>query len=99
MMKRLTKNKDEIKNWQYLTNGGKLVDEKLSKLEDIEELFVKMNRYGIYAYGEYISPYFKMTVLLDGNKFVVIFENMEDAFYLEDYGKTWALTREELEND
>ena len=36
-MKRLTNNKDETKNWQYLTNGGQLVNQKLSLKEDDDE--------------------------------------------------------------
>lgn len=90
---------------------GKPID-KLSKLEDIEqelgiplELLFKALKDGIYRlYEEFEDepPYiYYLAVDLcydDANeKEWCLVGSTNTPYYLKDYGKTWALTREELE--
>lgn len=86
--------------------------QKLGQLEDIEQelgidlitLFKALNS-GVYWKGNYIlSPkpngiYFEDKPTLDiENKLLrhILYQVNKDYVYLKDYGKTWALTREEL---
>ena len=85
------------------------ITNKLGKLEDIEEelgipLEVLFNalKDGIYRFYEEFEdepPYIYYTeidvVCCEEDKWLFVCGN--DIYYLKDYGKTWALTREELE--
>ena len=89
--------------------------EKLSKLEDIEEelgipleVLFKALKDGIYCVRKederpYIYFYEKLKLVpYDNNYLLSVYdEDYEENFVrnLKDYGKTWALTREELEDD
>ena len=76
---------------------------KLCKLEDIEEelgidlitLFEAL-KYGIYKKGR---NNFKGLILYSKMPMFSFYHKTIDAELIEDYGKTWALTREELENE
>ena len=73
---------------------------KLEQLEDIEEelgidlitLFEAL-KYGIYKKGR---NNFKGLILYSKMPMFSFYHKTIDAELIEDYGKTWALTREEL---
>ena len=85
----------------------KLAEEKLCQLEDIEELCEKMTTQCIYEIYGSIGEIHKENYI--GCQAVYNFKErtieLRDCFEivnwfkLDDYGKTWALTKEELENE
>ena len=94
---------------QVLAIDGKAID-KLGKLEDIEEelgidlitlfkaligIWVKSTNGDVYYVG---SPYLCFS---ENEKRELEFQfRVGDTWYkVKDYGKTWALTKEELENE
>lgn len=86
-------------------NGMKAID-KLGMLEDVEdELGIELTTlFKALDNGIYLSPWGHKLVDFDfSNKALFYeYERYEDYyerqyFYLKDYGKTWALTKEELE--
>ena len=95
-------------------NIGEHVD-KLGQLEDIEEelgidliTLFKAFLYGVYYFMDGTQLTKDYVYLIDNYisvgtreqlsySFITIFERQ--ILSLNDYGKTWALTREELEND
>jgi len=112
-MKRLTKKRQDcsyvVINGEFY-NIGEHID-KLGELEDIEDelgisLITLFKAYtdGFYVKGEEEKQYIDFENSLNA----IAFKNKE-MFYghkwsfqyvkLYDYGKTWALTKEELEND
>ena len=114
-MNRLTKNKDERKNWQNLTNGGQLVDDKLGQKEDDDEelgidshILFEVFTNGVYFRANSVEEikfdnfqrglgFDKQTIIgFDENGYYFVVAKPFKC-YLKDYGKTWALTREELE--
>ena len=74
---------------------------KLSQLEDIEEelgidlvTLFKALKEGIYTLGNNeIEP---VVLRMFYEEPMLVFETDTTEVYLKDYGKTWALTREEL---
>lgn len=88
---------------------------KLSQLEDLEEelgidllTLFKALKYGVYYFNDqdqliheyvwWISNYITVeTHDKISSSFMTIYENQ--ILFFADYGKTWALTKEELEND
>ena len=76
---------------------------KLERLEDIEQelgidlitLFEAL-KYGIYKKGR---NNFKGLILYSKMPMFSFYHKTIDAELIEDYGKTWALTRKELENE
>ena len=102
-MNRLT-----IKNGDYYCSPDsetslKPVYDKLGKLENIEEevgidliTLFKALKYGIYKKGR---NSFKGLILYSKMPMFSFYHKTIDAELIEDYGKTWALTREELEDD
>ena len=62
----------------------------LFKIFSCEEIIHKTGELLIYHRSEYLSVDFKNKCIIDDN-----FNNL--FFYFRDYGKTWALTKEELE--
>lgn len=85
----------------------KLAEEKLCLLEDIEELCEKMITQSIYEiYGSigeiheenYIGCQAVYNFKERTIELVDCFE-IVNWFNVDDYGKTWALTKEELENE
>ena len=76
---------------------------KLKSLEDIEEelgidlitLFTAL-KYGIYKKGR---NSLKGLILYSKMPMFSFYHKTIDAELIEDYGKTWALTKEELENE
>ena len=76
---------------------------KLKSLEDIEEelgidlitLFTAL-KYGIYKKGR---NNFKGLILYSKMPMFSFYHKTIDNELIEDYGKTWALTEEELEDD
>ena len=76
---------------------------KLSQLEDIEEelgidliTLFKALKDGIYKKGR---NSLKGLILYSKMPMFSFYHKTIDAELIEDYGKTWALTREELENE
>lgn len=74
---------------------------KLYALEDIEEeigidliTLFKALKYGIYKKGK---NNFKGLILYSKMPMLLFYHKTIDVELIEDYGKTWALTREELE--
>ena len=98
-------------NIEEFTNNKKLrisVMNKLGQLEDIEEelgidlitLFKAiMNGFWLKRISNYdfVEPY-SYIIDLESSRLVQLYEENTRIFYFEDYGKTWALTKEELEN-
>lgn len=97
----------KVNDHYYFDNIDELIDasNKLGKLEDIEEelgvdliTLFKCIEYGFYTkynyYPSYCNTFDLETKLIKVN-------DCDEHFTLnfKDYGKTWALTREELEND
>lgn len=89
-----------------IKNKG-LAQEKLCELEDIEELCEKMTTQFIYEIYEgtgeideknYLECYALYNFKEKRIELIYGFE-IEDWFKLDDYGKTWALTKDELENE
>lgn len=94
-------------NW---TNGVQRVVKKLGQLEDIEQelgidliTFVKLNKTSeIYDKEEETSMFFNWIDL--ENKCLVCEDDFDEMsggylhfyYYFKDYGKKWALTKEEL---
>ena len=82
--------------------------EKLSKIEDIEEelgidlitLFKALKQGGVYVkYDNKVDWVLMMKnfeILGDGNEITLLSQIKLNP---KDYGKTWALTKEELENE
>ena len=75
---------------------------KLGKLENIEEevgidliTLFKALKYGIYKKGR---NNFKGLILYSKMPMFSFYHKTIDAELIEDYGKTWALTKEELED-
>lgn len=101
-MKRLTKKQ---KDYYVSINGefhniGEHVN-KLGQLEDIEEelgidliTLFKALKNGFYAEHRYIQQCY--ICFIDDEWAIVNLKN-DEWWLLKDYGKTWALTREELE--
>lgn len=86
--------------------------DKLGQLEDIERelgidlsVFLKACLDGIYVksaeYGNQIFGPMHLQYIKDEKCFYNFVRDMnaswEEIYYLKDYGKTWALTKEELE--
>lgn len=81
--------------------------EKLAKLEDIEEelgidlvTLFKALKNGIYIKelgNNY--PYWSFELRNTNGIGIVIWWGYFSTLFLKDYGKTWALTKEELENE
>jgi len=109
-MNRLTKRIDENKYASNVSGGLSAIDcfQKLGQLEDIEnELGIdlitlfKALRDGFIARYRFDFEFSKCVVGKDG--IMVDFKNkcfsnnFTDDWYFKDYGKTWALTKEELE--
>lgn len=85
----------------------KLAEEKLCLLEDVEELCEKMVSQSIYEiyYGAneiHEENYIECQALYNFKEkrieLVDCFE-IEHWYKLDDYGKTWALRKEDLENE
>lgn len=98
-MERLT----EKSKYGYRAKDGdyKFATQKLGKLEDIEEelgipleVLFKALKEGIY-HIRYDSIFVDLTVTLKGN--IVFQDSDNNLISLKDYGKTWSLTKEELE--
>ena len=98
-MERLT----EKSKYGYRAKDGdyKFSTQKLGKLDDIEEelgipleVLLKALKEGIY-HIQYDSIFVDLTVTLKGN--IVFQDSDNNLISLKDYGKTWALTMEELE--
>lgn len=94
----------DLKNCLYT-----LVEQTLGQLEDIEDelgidliTLFKALKNGFYAKGKekknrfcYVSACFGSIELKNnGLKYSTI--SMKEFYYFKDYGKTWALTKEEL---
>lgn len=108
-MERLTDN-NWGEYWLGSRNEGKAIN-KLGKLEDIEdelgiplEVLFKALKDGIFFYHKHYGiQYCNFVYLCDGGYWRLSITNPRDDFEsnlelgLEDYGKTWALTKEELE--
>ena len=85
----------------------KLAQEKLCELEDVEELCEKMVAQCVYEiYGSmdeiHEKNYIGCRATYNFKKRTIeIMDCFEliNWFKLDDYGKNWALTKEELEND
>lgn len=97
-MKRLT-NREELNLYKNI-DGARY---KLGQLEDIEEelgidliTLFKALKNGFYAEHRYIQQCY--ICFIDGEWAIVNLKN-DEWWLLKDYGKTWALTKEELEND
>lgn len=87
--------------------------EKLYKLEDIEEelgidliTLFKALKDGVYIYepydytGIWIDPsVVKVEVMTFNDKYIYFNSQNIPSAEIKDYGKTWALTKEELENE
>ena len=113
MSQRLTKKKkhydstdiDEEYKLEEDVSVGEVVD-KLGQLEDIEEelgidliTLIKALKNGIWLKDkkDQFLPY---RCLLRDDFILVLYEDIyKKEYLLKDYGKTWALTREELKND
>lgn len=104
-MERLTR---KIMEYEQIKDSNACVD-KLGKLEDIEEEFgidlitlfkAVMNGFwyknqcGYHRVDDY-----EYVIDLESSRLIQLYEEDGEIFYFEDYGKEWALTREELEND
>ena len=82
------------------------VEQKLDQLEDIEDelgidliILFKAIRNGFYDNeGNYYQSY-DYSIDIEGNCLRETFEDYMNSksFYFQDYGKTWVLTKEELE--
>ena len=103
----------KIMEYEQVENSNACVD-KLGQLEDIEEelgidlitLFKVRQIYWRIKYidtGEYSDIEKSYRVYLDfQNRDIKVYRDYDEFGFnldLKDYGKTWALTREELEND
>ena len=114
MMERLTYNEVLAKQYYPNENiDNEEIFNKLGKLEDIEqeleiplEVLFKALKEGVYRlYEEFEGepPYVQfsfVSIVYDEDNSAWVFECSNlDIYDLKDYGKTWALTREELEND
>lgn len=110
-MERLTK----LKDGKYLLNHSSMnkAVEKLGKLEDILDIYFKLNNNKKYycknpltnefyeitfdeVYFNFETNYF---AFYDGDNDFFKGVSLIDGLWLINYGKTWALTREELKND
>lgn len=93
-MKRLTNNKNKTLCYIEIYN-------KLRSLEDIEEWFAKLTFYGkAYNFeGIHELKFEKFDFRKSDNILLIHFETagMRIFYSIFDYGKTWALTKEELE--
>jgi len=104
---RLTKIRSDgqyLINEEVICNGNRVDNalKKLGQLEDIEEelgidlitLFKALKK-GFYSkdgeYHHFSNLFFDSEEIYDG------YNNVD--YYFKDYGKTWALTKEELENE
>lgn len=104
---RLTKKVNEEQALSNFPKGevptGVLKELKLSKLEDLEEdlgidliTLCKAIRDGICLKDKhYVLTHYHIDIMVD-EKCFFWFGNY---YYFKDYGKTWALTAEELKND
>ena len=81
----------EILNWYKETTNEFGID--------ITTLFkAVMNGFWFKTQYDYylIEPY-EYAIDLESSRLIELYEENGYIFYFEDYGKTWALTREELE--
>ena len=98
--------------YEQIKNSNACVD-KLGKLEDIEEelgidlitLFKALKK-GVYVkFDSYFGNIGELDIkIVKDNATGVCYRNkkwylQEEDTLVKDYGKTWALTKEELEND
>ena len=80
---------------------------KLGKLEDAEELCIEMTTQPIYEVIDDEIEQFDFTgysAAYDFKNNCIIVYNFKKAikhaiYFINEYGKTWALTKEELENE
>lgn len=96
--------------FKYVSDSPLSATQKLGKLEDIEEeLEVSLLLYYtmcVKGCELYCKPY--INVVQYYHKYIyhaelkcfclMIFSALTPMYYVKDYGKTWALTKEELEN-
>ena len=105
---KLTKKNDNhyvIKNLNY--DNTIAVNQKLGQLEDIEEelgidliTLFKAIKNGIYKKDEDLC--FEATLRMHNGEYYLCQpydDRLLHVVYLKDYGKTWALAKEELEHD
>ena len=98
--------------YEQIENSNACVD-KLGKLEDIEEelgidlitLFKALKK-GVYVkFDSYFGNIGELDIkIVKDNATGICYRNkkwyiQEEDTLIKDYGKTWALTKEELEND
>ena len=98
--------------YEQIENSNACVD-KLGKLEDIEEelgidlitLFKALKK-GVYVkFDSYFGNIGELDIkIVKDNATGICYRNkkwylQEEETLVKDYGKTWALTKEELEND
>lgn len=80
---------------------GEHID-KLGQLEDIEEICLKLKTEPLYektTFGEiYKEDYTEYNIYYDFNSRSIVIYDYEyvNDYPMEEYGKTWALTEEEL---
>ena len=101
-------------NAEEFKNNSKLRDailDKLGRLEDIEEIIEKMHTQPIYQKCKIVMidlDYTNKHILYNfKNNTIEIYEVIEvydeysfiGLLKVEDYGKTWAFTKEELKDD
>lgn len=107
-MERLTKRKSTAFNTFKLNTNVRRedADTKLGQIEDIEEkLGIDLNvlfeaiKNGIYVKPKYDRIFHNTFIAItrDLNGEYYFYEEETENIYLKDYGKTWALTKEELE--
>lgn len=91
-------------------NNASPIIAKLGQLEDIEDelgielitLFKALKK-GVYIKKAYL-PFYPLALMREDysnhtTKYFVFYKGKKKYLKLRDYGKTWALTREELEGD
>lgn len=102
---------DGTEHWvEYISiSDSTLAHEKLCQLEDIEEefgidlvTFVRAFTDGIYAcpvslYSESFIPMYDNEEKCFYDEFQDMGAHWTNKYYFNEYGKTWALTKEELE--
>ena len=110
-MTRLTKKNNKLGSWTQLVDDylpahnikHKQCVNKLGQLENIEEelcidlikLFEILKSENIYANGKRYDNSNSLSYM--GNSWLIFNHQAKQGFRFKDYGKTWALTKEELE--
>lgn len=110
-MERLTK----LKDGKYLLNHSSMnkATEKLGKLEDILDIYFKLNKNKKYYWknpltNEIYEDTFSDVYFNFETNYFAFYDNENDFFtgssiiegvWMVDYGEKWAVTREELEEN